>query len=392
VAVESHRACTPSRCDPFAVVGPPPGALLASKLGPSRAALAAAVLAPLARRVRGAHAARAETALRGGSRGKPMTPFVLRAEAALVAGVGVWVLAFYAARRRVRLDSAHSLRVYSKRRKSVCTPLAPAASQSLVVSLSRAQAECKIQIRSENPMPKHSLVLPYDQFHGGIKLPDRTTGLVLYGTARAGLVSRQLVVPSNPQSTQQIEARGFLSACSAAWKLLSAANAALWRALADQITQTNILGINYTLTGIACYCRVNVFRQLNGQAITATPPDFATIPIPITGITSCVFETGTMTLILTCTGMTNGQLIFARFTPSIASLSRLLRRNELRVATADSTDAFGTVAAGAATITFDPDLIVLASAQYCGIELTAMGSTYLSRAPLFFNHQLIAAA
>lgn len=238
--------------------------------------------------------------------------------------------------------------------------------------------------------PIHSLVLPYDQFHGGIKLPGRSTGLVLYGSAGAALVSRQLVVPANPKSTAQVEARGFLSAAAAAWKLLTAEEAGDWRDLAAQLDKSNILGLTYTLTGIGVYCQVNVLRQYAGEAILDTVPDIADIPIPITAITSCTFAGTTLTTVINCTGLADGAEVFLRVTPSITRASRQLRRNELRIPTIASASAFGTVATNACTIALDPDLITVAAAEYCGLEVTAMSAEYLPRAPWFVPHQLIA--
>lgn len=242
-------------------------------------------------------------------------------------------------------------------------------------------------------MPKHSLVLPYDKFRGGIKLPGRNTGLVLYDTPRAGLVSRQLVVPANPKSVAQVEARGFLSAAAVAFKALTVNEAAAWNALAAEMTRTNVLGINYILTGIAVYVMVNTFRQFDSQSITDVAPDFADIPPPYTSVTLFKVATAALTVTIDATGVTNGCKALLRVTPSIARQSRQLRINELRIPFEDSTGSFAVAAAGA--ITWGPtvpDTIVLAATEYCGFEVTLMSADYLPRAAAFTPQQLITAS
>ena len=240
-------------------------------------------------------------------------------------------------------------------------------------------------------MARYTLIPPFQHFHGKIKQPSQDNGLVAFHTAKAGNVCRNWVQPANPKSVQQTMIRGHFAAAAVAYKALSAVNAAAWRTLAALITKTNILGLGYKLSGIACYQQVNVMRLLNSQAQSATAPDFADIPIPVTGITSVTMAVAQATTIINTTGMTNGEILLVRLTPAVATFARLLRENELRIPSTTEADAFEVIAGAATTniITITQFAAPVAT-NYIGVEVTAMSATYLARAPQFFNHQVVA--
>jgi hypothetical protein len=238
-------------------------------------------------------------------------------------------------------------------------------------------------------MARITLIPPFANFHGKIKKPDEDQGLVAFSSQRAGNVARQWVLPTNPQSAQQVVTRGIFAAAATAFKSLTISEAADWNALGDLLAKTNILGIGYKLTGIAAYVMVNSLRQLHGQATSDVAPTFADIPIPILSITSVVYAASTLTIIANCTGITNGCIVLARITPSIARQSRQLRENELRIPDSTEADAFGVVGNNSVTIATGADNVALTATQYAGLQLTAMSAAYLPRAPWFIPQQLI---
>jgi len=243
-------------------------------------------------------------------------------------------------------------------------------------------------------MPIVSLRHPFDQFHGKTTLPGSNTGLVTFRSLRGTHISRQFVVPTNPKSVQQQMIRGHFSAAAAAYKALTAAQAAAWIALGHLLSKTNMVDTNYTMSGIAAYQLVNVYRLLNSQAQTVTAPNIATMPVPVTGITSCVYTVGTTTLVTVanCTGMTNGDLVLMRLSSSIARQSRLFRENEIRLGSLTETACFGVVNTNAVTITTVLSQVAVSAAQYIGLSLTPMSATYMPRlTPFFLAQQLVAA-
>jgi hypothetical protein len=239
-----------------------------------------------------------------------------------------------------------------------------------------------------------SLRHPFDAFHGKTTLPGSNSGLVTFQSLRGTHISRQFVIPSNPKSVQQQMIRGHFSAAAAGYKLLTAAQAAAWTALGHTLSKTNMLDTNYTMSGIAAYQLVNVYRLLHNQAQTVTAPALSTMPVPVTGITSCVYTSGSSTLvtIADCTGMANGALVLMRLSSSIARQSRLFRENELRLGSLTETTCFGVVAANAVTITTVLSQVAVTATQYIGLSLTPMSATYMPRlTPYFLPQQLVAA-
>jgi hypothetical protein len=241
-------------------------------------------------------------------------------------------------------------------------------------------------------MPKHALTLPWDKFRGKISLPWSTAGLVLYDAPHAGNVSRQMVIPYNPNSPTQLLARSRISSSASAWKNLSAALAAQWRALAAQITRTNCLGFNYVLTGIAVFNMVNNYRLLHGEALTTTPPDLGDVPGPIPVTPDVYWDGLSLFIVLTPIDYPPTVRILARITPSIPSAARTLRRTELRLPMANPVLCWFAVTPGTAILECIPDTVSIDDAQWCGVECTAMSSDFLPRAPQFSSHLYVTAA
>lgn len=243
-------------------------------------------------------------------------------------------------------------------------------------------------------MPIVSLTQPFSQFHGKTTLPGTNTGLVTFRSARGNHISRQYKIPANPKSAQQQMIRGHFAATAAAYKLCTAAEAAAWIALGHLLTKTNMVDTDYTMSGIAAYQLVNVYRLLHGQAVTDAAPDIATMPVPVTGITSCVYTVGTTSLvtIANCTGMANGCLVLMRLSPSMARESRLARENELRLGSTTETTCFGVVATNSVTITTTISTVLIAATEFIGLSLMPMSATYMPRlSPYFLAQQLVAA-
>lgn len=238
-------------------------------------------------------------------------------------------------------------------------------------------------------MPIFTVLQPFKDVAGRFIDPVTNLGTVVFKNLKAGNVMRQYRIPANPKSTEQVKQRGYFAAASAAYKGNSTAECAAWIALAAEMERTNSLGTSYKYSGINVHNTVNVFRQMNGQALTKVAPAFADIPIPITSLTSFAITGGTLTVVVNCTGLADGALVFIRITPSIARQSRLARVNELRVPDATLTTCFHAVATNVCTFTITPDLVVPVTGQYCGLQLTAMSAAYLPREPLFIPQQLV---
>lgn len=95
---------------------------------------------------------------------------------------------------------------------------------------------------------------------------------------RYGAYFRTRVIPVNPRTLIQNNARNNLGALAKNWSALSAANQAAWNAAATSIVLYDRLGKAYTPTGFQYYCSCgrNVYVYDPAAALPTTPPATAT--------------------------------------------------------------------------------------------------------------------
>jgi hypothetical protein len=175
-------------------------------------------------------------------------------------------------------------------------------------------------------MPKHRLIQPFAQFAGSVKDLMADSGLVLYSSSTAGNCSRQWVTPANPGSPNQLLVRGFLTQAAAAYKALSAANAAAWDSMARAITLTDSLGNKFDMTGIGLFVRVNSYRLMTSQAIASAPPAYTAEPAP-SAIAGNI-DSSNFVVDVTATNVSNGAFILLRGTGDLGGAARNARHNE----------------------------------------------------------------
>jgi len=229
-------------------------------------------------------------------------------------------------------------------------------------------------------MPRVALQMPFAKFHGKAATPGSPGGQVVYSNGQQN-ISRALVTPSNPQSDHQTGIRSILSTVANGYQALSAANALAWRNAAAAVTETDPVGGQYTLTGIGLYTRINMYRQMNGQALTATPPDLDTIAAP-TAIAAEIDGTN-IQLTLTHGDPAGANFWFCRVTPSLGSAARRARANELRVITSTFSSSIIAETASPQEIDLDMDQFTLEDDQYIGVEIVPLSEDYVPGTPIF---------
>lgn len=91
---------------------------------------------------------------------------------------------------------------------------------------------------------------------------------------RGGAYARNRSIPSNPGTDRQDQVRTALGSLAKAWgSSLTEQQRTLWRAYGAGTTVTNRLGDSITLSGIAAYQRINLFRTASlGEQPIDTPP------------------------------------------------------------------------------------------------------------------------
>lgn len=101
---------------------------------------------------------------------------------------------------------------------------------------------------------------------------------------RFGQYRRTRAIPVNPSSSYQGTQRARLSAASAAWRALTAAQRAGWNDLANGITRTNSLGQSYNMTGHMCFVSCYNNCAAAGNATLSDAPALATPVTPLTAV------------------------------------------------------------------------------------------------------------
>jgi len=104
---------------------------------------------------------------------------------------------------------------------------------------------------------------------------------VTYSRNRFGLYARAKASPVQPRTPAQNERRAQLTVLSQRWRTLPEDNRAEWRALADELTRSDTLGLTYRLTGLQAYLQVNLWRALLGIAPQDDPPAQLDAPNPV---------------------------------------------------------------------------------------------------------------
>lgn len=127
-------------------------------------------------------------------------------------------------------------------------------------------------------MPIYTVKVPFDQVAGTIS-DSSGGGLVLMNSPNAGAVARRYVKPTYSNTNLQIEVRGNLKLAAQGFAALTAVQAAAWNTAAADFRRTNSLGAEHKISGINLFAMVNMYRQIDGLAITTTPPTHLTTPV-----------------------------------------------------------------------------------------------------------------
>lgn len=98
---------------------------------------------------------------------------------------------------------------------------------------------------------------------------------VTFAHNRGGAYARNRSLPSNPGTDRQDQVRTAMASLSKAWgESLTEMQRAAWRIFGSQQQVQNRLGDTITLSGIAAFNRVNLFRMSTlGAAMTEDPPE-----------------------------------------------------------------------------------------------------------------------
>lgn len=221
---------------------------------------------------------------------------------------------------------------------------------------------------------KFSLQFPIAEFTG----KTGPQGLVAF-TWRAGLrVFRRFVSPTNPGTSEQASVRNYLAQCAQGYQALTAGQVSGWRTYAASHPILNF-GENVTLPPNAMYARVNMYRLIDGQALSAAAPSVEA-DFLATGIATIAYNSGTTHLTFDVSHncvTTTGRKWLVRITPSLASGVVTPRKGDYRLAMGINAGSVISVSASPQTVDITgPVISNWANSDWMSIELIPLSSEY----------------
>lgn len=103
-----------------------------------------------------------------------------------------------------------------------------------------------------------------------------SVGATTYAKNRFGMYARQRIVPVNPNTDRQVQARARLALLTGLWNTtLSAVQRNAWNEYAANVPMVNRLGQTVYVTGFNMYCRTNTLvLQVGGTRVDDAPALF----------------------------------------------------------------------------------------------------------------------
>ncbi len=126
-------------------------------------------------------------------------------------------------------------------------------------------------------------------------------GLYVSQQSRNGLVSRALVIPTQPETDAQLRIRSFLRSVASQWRGLTQAQRDAWTAEASAHQSRARLGQSGPLTGSQLYAKINCsLLNIGGEVVLAPPAEPVFDLLPVSGLV-ITNTAGVITLKLTTT-------------------------------------------------------------------------------------------
>ena len=217
-------------------------------------------------------------------------------------------------------------------------------------------------------------VPPYVTYRGTIRSPGPLYGQVAYPLGSL-TYSRTWVNPANPQSPHQVYVRALLTAAAQGYAALSRPNADAWRRAATGLYRTNAAGQTHKLTAPNLYTLINMYRMMDTQAVTSTPP-VLTWPGAITSIDRVTVLSTSLTVYCTHSLADSADAIFVRVTAPLGGPARKARPNDYRVPTPYYTQSIVPASLSPQVIALGGVTLGIYPGHYIGVDLLPLGPTY----------------
>jgi len=225
-------------------------------------------------------------------------------------------------------------------------------------------------------MPKIRLAQPFDNFHGTVSGQTVNNRMILSSSRREANTGRSWKAPNNPRSFRQIEVRKYMTLASAAYRDLDKAVADDWVDAANSHARTNILGLEYYLTGIALFLMINLYRQIDAKTITNAVPDIITPPVPLEVSSVKINSSTSLTIEADVTGLETEGLGYVRFSPPLPGQARRARSRDCRLLDPVLSKNIYHHSAGFLQITLNMPANYFVVGSRLGVELRSLSEFY----------------
>jgi len=154
-------------------------------------------------------------------------------------------------------------------------------------------------------------------------------GLTVTFPSRNGLIRRAWVVPSNPQTAEQLVVRGRLASMAAAYDALTESQQNAWIAAAAQIQTRSVLGQSGPMTGLQLFVKINANLAQVGEPTVNAPPDAVTWDANITQSLELTNVSNVVALKLVCSGSSDAFNLVSAAAPQKTGVRSSVKLNYL---------------------------------------------------------------
>jgi len=159
------------------------------------------------------------------------------------------------------------------------------------------------------------------QLGGGVAAISGKSGGTVFARNKGGAYMRNFVVPTNPSTVYQEEARDRLAQYSNEWRTLTDAQREAWNAWAAEHPVIDRLGASKNLTGAQAYTKINTNRDLAGDATanatTPSDPAFVNNIIDVNDDINADVSSNAIVIYLGA-GAAENQVVFLYMSPAIS--------------------------------------------------------------------------
>ncbi len=202
---------------------------------------------------------------------------------------------------------------------------------------------------------------------------------------------RTFVTPRNPQSTDQVLVRSYLSQCSKAYPTCSDVQKDDWEQIARSVPQ-NIMGKEIILPANAYFTRVNFFRLLGGAAIDKNAPEHYTPNFVISSIADVSIDltTNILTFAVNHTGsVAAGDQFVTYMTPMYTSGIATVQESAYRLinGAASANTSIRAVPTTGGSSSFAALRTTVNATGYFGVKIYPVNSDYALGTPYYWFGQ-----